>query len=128
MNNNEMIDRGIEKCKELRYPPVRESEIMVSFLELRLILEAMKEKQICPLCKTQLVKAPGIGYYCPNKECIVSDDADLYEEEATTKTSGGALTHIVKGPKEKVYDKVIAGNATYREMETFIKQYCWEDK
>ena len=79
--NNEMIDRGIEKIREL----VGKTTKPVYAEDLWLIFEAMKEKQICPLCKTQLIKAPGIGYYCPNKECIVSDDADLYNGDTVTE-------------------------------------------
>jgi hypothetical protein len=27
----------------------------------------------CPKCKTELVEAPGIGPYCPDKECDMID-------------------------------------------------------
>ena len=34
----------------------------------------------CPRCKTELQHAEGIGPYCPNKECPVSDGPALYKE------------------------------------------------
>ena len=37
----------------------------------------------CPLCDTPMVYAPGIGDYCPNKDCAVVDGPDLYDP--TTK-------------------------------------------
>lgn len=33
----------------------------------------------CPVCRTLLTEAPGIGLYCPNPKCEVSDDSALYE-------------------------------------------------
>ena len=28
----------------------------------------------CPKCETELKDAPGIGQYCPNKDCDISDN------------------------------------------------------
>jgi hypothetical protein len=35
----------------------------------------------CPKCGTALMNAPGIGPYCPNKECDVVDGPLLYKEQ-----------------------------------------------
>ena len=40
----------------------------------------MSKDEVCPRCKTALQIAPGIGPYCPNKECPVSDGPALYKE------------------------------------------------
>jgi len=32
------------------------------------------KSETCPKCFTELLDAPGIGPYCPNKECDVIDD------------------------------------------------------
>jgi hypothetical protein len=35
-----------------------------------------EEKEHCPKCDTELMNAPGIGIFCPNKECDVVDNID----------------------------------------------------
>ena len=35
----------------------------------------------CPNCNTQLLSAPGIGSYCPNKDCYVIDNIKNWQEE-----------------------------------------------
>lgn len=35
----------------------------------------------CPKCSTPMQEAPGIGIFCPNKDCDVLDGPDLYEKE-----------------------------------------------
>ena len=37
---------------------------------------------LCNKCDTELVDAPGIGLYCPNKECDVSDGWALEEDDS----------------------------------------------
>ena len=39
------------------------------------------DNEPCPKCQTLMVTAPGIGPYCPNKDCDVLDGAELYKEE-----------------------------------------------
>ena len=39
------------------------------------------DNEPCPKCQTLMVTAPGIGPYCPNKDCNVLDGAELYKEE-----------------------------------------------
>lgn len=34
----------------------------------------MFEFQVCPKCRTAVLDAPGIGQYCPNKDCDVVDN------------------------------------------------------
>ena len=36
--------------------------------------KATQKKEKCPACGTALKVAPGIGPYCPNKECGRLDD------------------------------------------------------
>jgi hypothetical protein len=35
----------------------------------------------CPKCSTPMQTAPGIGIFCPNKDCDVIDGPDLYEKD-----------------------------------------------
>lgn len=40
---------------------------------------ATKDPERCPECKTELVEAVGIAIYCPNDDCPVFDDSDLWD-------------------------------------------------
>ena len=44
------------------------------------IKESVNEPINCYMCGTELVNAPGIGLFCPNKTCDVKDDS--FEEES----------------------------------------------
>ncbi len=50
-------------------------------------------KERCPKCKTELFHAPGIGDYCPNKNCDVIDNI----KNATYKI-------VYKFPKDRRYE------------------------
>jgi len=49
-----------------------------------------QEPLFCNKCGTELFDAPGIGLYCPNKDCGILDDYDL--EEPDYEEDDGALT------------------------------------
>ena len=44
-------------------------------------------REPCPKCGTPMYHAPGIGVYCPNKECDVLDGPLLYKQEQAKKES-----------------------------------------
>lgn len=44
----------------------------------------------CPVCKTELRIAPGIGPFCPKRGCPVADGPSLYNEDGTLKDDVGA--------------------------------------
>ena len=44
-------------------------------------------REPCPKCGTPMYHAPGIGVYCPNKECDVLDGPLLYKQEQEKKES-----------------------------------------
>ena len=48
----------------------------------RLVALATRDKveEPCPKCGTIMMDAPGIGPYCPNKDCDVLDGPNLYKE------------------------------------------------
>ena len=41
----------------------------------------VRERETCPVCKSILEYAPGIGPFCPNKECVVADGPNLYRND-----------------------------------------------
>ena len=56
----------------------------VTKLHPELVVETTPEEVdpiLCNKCDTELVDAPGIGLYCPNKECDVSDGWALEEDD-----------------------------------------------
>ena len=64
----------------------------------------------CPKCNTKIINAPGIGPFCPNKDCPVVDgvynEIFFTEEEPSDKVS--STDHI-----EKRANEAIVQNATY---------------
>lgn len=54
----------------------------------------------CPLCKTQLVHAPGLAIYCPKKDCPTGTDISIYEAKklAKLKPKFGCKTCRYKHP------------------------------
>jgi uncharacterized protein (DUF2164 family) len=51
----------------------------------------------CPECHTELENAAGIGPYCSNKDCPVSDDATLWDGEGNREESPIKLIFNGKG-------------------------------
>ena len=49
---------------------------------------------LCNKCDTELVDAPGIGLYCPNKECDVLDAWALEEDDQIEQVRKVARTYI----------------------------------
>jgi predicted Zn-ribbon and HTH transcriptional regulator len=96
--DDEILDKIDQSISE------KQEEIIKEFSEQGLTLEephvddilleindpVFKQFSECPKCKTQLLNAPGIGLFCPNKECDVLDDWASYEEI----------------PKKKVYEEI----------------------
>jgi len=54
------------------------------FERLEALANRDKVEEPCPKCGTVMLDAPGIGPYCPNKDCDVLDGPDLYKKEKTT--------------------------------------------
>jgi hypothetical protein len=70
--------------------------------------EIQKDIGNCPKCSTELQNAPGIGPFCPNKECDVLDGVLLYANDAQEKLA-------VVLPKEQDEEDFININEEYQQ-------------
>lgn len=80
--------------RELDVPEIPIEEVVET------VKEAPNEPIQCYKCGTELVNAPGIGPFCPNKECDVADN-----------TSGNEITFVT--PEE---EEVVPPVNIYKEM------------
>lgn len=53
--------------------------------------------EVCPRCKTGLLDAPGIGPYCPNKECPVLDNISGAPEPGRVGAAADGWTSVADG-------------------------------
>ena len=60
-----------------------------------------EEEEDCPKCTTPMRNAPGIGPFCPNKECLVGDGPDLYKKENKLLTPEENYDRVKKVIKKK---------------------------
>jgi hypothetical protein len=58
-----------------------EGQEQAELARLEALADKNKVEEPCPKCGTVMMDAPGIGLYCPNKECDVVDGPDLYKEQ-----------------------------------------------
>ena len=79
--NREMVEQ--EKVEEVYTYANTEPPTEDELEELDELLEDPEPEyeEPCPKCGTIMFDAPGIGIYCPNKECDVVDGPDLYLED-----------------------------------------------
>jgi len=61
-----------------------EGQEQAEFDRLKALATRDKIEEPCPKCGTMMMYAPGIGPYCPNKDCDVLDGPDLYKETEST--------------------------------------------
>ena len=57
----------------------------------------------CPKCQSELKNAPGIGLYCPNKQCEKLDDIEGFENiiKSTTDRAISDMTPDERAKSEK---------------------------
>jgi hypothetical protein len=55
---------------------------------------------VCPACLTTLMVAPGIGPYCPNRDCKVTDDLEFLLRRSVALAEKGELP-VQKSKKER---------------------------
>ena len=67
---------GLKLYRErLEFKELKESEMMIDAKNLCQELSCEDVfGEACPKCSTLLMDAPGIGPYCPNKDCDVIDN------------------------------------------------------
>ena len=58
----------------------------------------MTYPNLCPICRTQLKDAPGIGKYCPNDRCSVLNSITQAENDPTPYQNRNA--RMMKGKRE----------------------------
>lgn len=87
----ENIEKQMEETRKmLKKPPVfinkqnikiEKAEEFDVDLEPKPEVVENKQEEKCPSCETTIQNAPGIGDFCPNKDCLVGDDIDLVKEK-----------------------------------------------
>jgi hypothetical protein len=83
------------KAREIEYAELERKalEKKEAKLEASVLPESLPEVQNCFKCGTELLDAPGIGLFCPNKECDVFDGPlepeEIIEEEPLEHTKCG---------------------------------------
>jgi len=80
--DTELIDEEQPKESAVPNPITDDLEPEEEPLDNERIPEPEEDYGDCPKCSTPLVNAPGIGPYCPNKECDVLDGPLLYQPES----------------------------------------------
>lgn len=53
----------------------------------------------CPLCKTDLINAPGIGPYCPTLDCPVLDGSLCWNEDGTPISNAPGFKKLNQFPR-----------------------------
>lgn len=76
----------------------------------------------CYLCNTPLVKAPGIGLFCPNKECDVVDGPFDGSEPIQIVVTNSNTTDTVPVVEEKVEEPVISKTPSLDIEYKFIEE------
>lgn len=73
------------------------------------------DENVCPRCKTDLLDSPGIGLYCPNKECPVLDNI-----------SGTPVPRLIvaQTSKEQVYEDALRWLAESADAKNLTGEFA----
>jgi uncharacterized Zn finger protein (UPF0148 family) len=78
-------------------------------------IDDKSEPIVCYMCGTTLITAPGIGLFCPNKQCDITDD--ITEEVATPE-------HVMTPAEEQELEKSVAEE--WEKLSVEEEQYVKE--
>ena len=85
-------------------PPVTDEPVKEPVVEEKVTEPSDDKLDPCYKCGTPLIVAPGIGPFCPNKECDVADGPLLEEEPIVIKTELPKVD-LTPEPTERVEDE-----------------------
>ena len=71
------------KAREIEYAEIEKQALEKKEAKVTVVPEPVIESEKCFKCGTELLYAPGIGMFCPNKECDVFDGPLAPEESIT---------------------------------------------